>query len=63
MSSEHDNVEGINPELTFFLNPDRIAEGILLFEKENGVVTPRGKVIFSLEELPELVLFVNDKGI
>ncbi len=51
----------LDPEIIFFSNPAKLGEGVLLFEKQNGV-TGKGKVIFSLEELPENILFENEKG-
>jgi hypothetical protein len=52
----------LDPEIIFFSNPAKIGEGVLLFEKSSNGVTGKGRVIFSLEDLPVNILFQNDKG-
>jgi hypothetical protein len=53
----------IEPDFAFFMDSNAVSSGVMLFEKSTSGLSSKGRVIFSILDLPVSSVFLSERGL
>lgn len=60
---QNKNGSVFDPDFAFFMDANTVASGVMLFEKSEAGLPSKGRVIFSIIDLPVGSVFFSERGL